>query len=464
MLTKIKLAYGIREGHIVHISEIEPAEKGEKCNCTCPVCNGILVAKLKDDRRQRHFAHKASNNCDISYAQQTGLHLLAKEIIRENRRILVPGLDISRQEIVSGVTDVSVAAEVDVNLPNFNNACPFEYDSVDIEKSYGDIIADAVILVSGKPCIIEVAVTHFVDEVKIKKLEKLGVPAFEIDLSGLLKTPPKNRKSIEDAVLKDETDRQWVFNPKRNLLLEKKRAEFQNKYNAVVQKRELAEKRKQEYRQNNISALQRLMEPENYATELKRLRNDEKAVWWLKRFDFSDGLAEYPFYMDIPITGEFVFPCDRRIWQGKLFEDYVYRRFGKDFCIFSIAQIRRRIFMGNMIIQYDKNKTYHTTLLLNGQKQEVSFSYDVVKRYFDYLDLLGFVSHAGYDWFSDGPVSLDPPNHMAARILNDILQSIHGLPLEVNQIIKAELLTRLPDSEKNKILNWYERKNDQAPA
>lgn len=456
MLTKIKLAYGIREGRIVHISEIDPAEKGEKCYCTCPVCNGILVAKLKDDRRQRHFAHKASSNCDIFHAQQTGLHLLAKEIIRENRRILVPGLVISRQEIVSGVTDVSVAAEVDINLPNIN-ACPVEYDSVDIEKSFGDIIADAVILSGGKRCIVEVAVTHFVDEVKTKKLEAMGLPVFEIDLSGLLKKP-QTRASIESSVLSDETNRYWIFNPKRNTLLEERRAEFRNKYNAVVLKRELAEKRKQEYRQNSISVLQRLMEPENYATELARLRNDEKAAWRLNNFYFSKGLAEYPFYMDIPITGEFVFSCDRRIWQGKLFEVYVYWGFGEEICCFHIDKICDGIFEGKTKnLQYDTKKSYSTMILLNGQKQKIYFPYDVVRRYFEYLDLLGFVNHDGYDWYSGRPKSLDPPNHLVARILNEILQSIHGSPPEVNQIIKAELLTRLPESEKNRILAWNER-------
>lgn len=459
MLTKIKLAYGIRDGHIVHISEIDLAEKGEKCNCTCPVCNGILVAKLKDDGRQRHFAHKASSNCDISHAQQSGLHLLAKEIIRENKSILVPGLAISRQEIVSGVTDVSAAAEVNINLPTIN-ARQVEYDSVDIEKSFGDIIADAVILTGEKPCIIEVAVTHFVDEVKTKKLEALGVPAFEIDLSGLLETS-QPREKIESAVLFGETNRKWVFNPKRNLLLEEKRAEFQNKYNAEVRKQELIEKRKQEYRQNNISALQRLMESENYATELNRLRNDEKAAWRLKNFSFSKGLAEYPFYMDIPITGEFVFPCDRRIWQGKLFEVYVYWGFGEEICQFHIDKICDGIFEGKTKkLQYDTKKTYSTMILLNGQKQKIYFPYDVVRRYFEYLDLLGFVYHDGYDWYSERPASLEPPNHMAAKILKDILQSIHGSPPDVNQIIKSALLTMLPEIEKNRVLEWYERKND----
>ena len=436
----IKLEYGIRKGQIVHISELEPEEKGEKCNCTCPVCNGNLIAKLKGDRRQRHFAHKAANNCDILHAQQTGLHLLAKEIIRDKGKILVPGLTISRLEIVSGVSDVDAAAEVDIDLPNISPRF-VEYESVDIEKTIDDIIADAVISVAGMPCIVEVAVTHFVDKVKLKKLESLNIPVFEIDLSDLLKNP-QTRETIETAVLFEETNRYWVCNPKRSRLFEEKRIEFQKKYDSVVLNRELAEKRKQEYRKNNIRALQKLMEPENYAIELQRLRNDEHASWWLKRFAFSKELTEYPFFMDIPITGEFVFSCDRRIWQGKLFEDYVYRGFGQEECIFSIPQIQRRISKGKLIIQYDWKKAYNTTLLLNGQVREISFSYDVIQRYFDYLELLGFVSHVGYEWFSRRPVSLEPPNQEIASVLKTVIESADSFSPNIDLIIENELLSK----------------------
>lgn len=448
----VKLAYGIREGQIVHISEIMPAEKGEKCNCTCPACNGILIAKLKEEHRKRHFAHKDACDCDITYAQQTGLHLLAKEIIRENSQILVPGLTISRHEIAPGAADVFAAAEVDIDLPAIA-ALLVDYDTVEIEKTIGGIVADAVIKVGGKLCIVEVAVTHFVDEIKTKKLEALALPAFEIDLSGLLEKP-QSREAIAAAVLSDESNRHWVFNPKRERLLKEKKAEFLKKYEAEVRKRELAEKRKKEYRQSNLSALQDLMDPEKYAKELDRLRDDEKATWWLKRFIFSKGLSEYPFYMNIPVTGECVFSCDRRIWQGKLFEDYVYQGFGQDLCIFSTSQIRKRISKGHLIIQYDKQKTYRTTVIINGREQEISFSCDVVQRYFEYLELLGFVSRVGYEWFSKRPVSLDPPNRQAANILIDILKSVDVASPDVDQIIKAELLARLPESEKNIVQSW----------
>ena len=74
--------------------------------------------------------------------------------------------------------------------------------------------------------------------------------------------------------------------------------------------------------------------------------------------------------------------------------------------------------------------------------------------YFEYLELLGFVSHVGYEWFSKRPVSLDTPNHLAADILNEILKSVDCSSPDINQRIKNELLLRLPESEKNNVLNW----------
>ena len=35
---------------------------------------------------------------------------------------------------------------------------------------------------------------------------------------------------------------------------------------------------------------------------------------------------EIPFYCDIPIYGEIVFNCDRRIWQTTLFNKFIYNR------------------------------------------------------------------------------------------------------------------------------------------
>ena len=445
----IKLAYGIRDGRVVLVSELEKTENGEKCNCTCPECGGILIAKLGEKRR-RHFAHKTACDCDDEHAQETGVHLLAKEIIRENRRIYVPGFDIAWHEIVPKDIDISVAAQVNIELPHMNGRL-VEYDSVEIEKSIDDIVADAVIKVGGISCIVEVAVTHYIDEAKTKKLEEIGLSALEIDLNDLWKNSP-TRDDVVAAVLSDETNRHWAFNPLREQRLREKKNEFQKKYDAEELKQEQNEIRKLAYRQTNIYALQEMMKPENYASELNRLRNDKQATGWLKYFDFSKMLPEYPFYMDIPITGECVFSCDRRVWQGKLFDDYVYKGFGADLYSFSIGEIKKRVDKWNGQIQYDKRKAYRTTVYINGLEQEISFSYDVVQRYFYYLELLGFVYRVGYKLYSERPVSLDPPNSLIAGILNDILKSVDCSSPNINQIIKSELLSRLSGKEKNFVL------------
>ena len=409
------------------------------------------MAKL-GEKKQHHFSHKVKNGCSPATANETGLHSLAKEIIRENRSILVPGFKIAWYEVIPEKYDINLAAEVDIKLPDMRSRV-VEYDSVEIEKSIEGIVADAVITVQGITCIVEVAVTHFVDEIKKAKLKEIGRSALEIDLSGLLKGSP-TREEITTAVLSDETNRNWVFNPLREQRLREKKDEFQRKYDEVAWKQEQAEERKLEYREINVRALQELMDPDNYKKELERIRNDEQAAKKLKWFHFSKVLTEYPFYTDIPITGEFVFSCDRRIWQGKLFDDYVYRRFGQEYCIFSIGQIQKRIFKGKMMIQYDQKKTYHTLLTINGQKQEVSFSYSVVRRYFDYLELLGFLWHVGYQWQSDRPISADPLNHQTADILKDILESVDCSSPDIDEIIKRELLTRLGEKDKKIVLEW----------
>lgn len=232
-----------------------------------------------------------------------------------------------------------------------------------------------------------------------------------------------------------------------------------------MQQSERREKRKQENRQNNVCEMQKLMIPENYSNELNNLRNDEQAANWIKQFVFFKKFKEYPFFMDIPITGEFVFLCDRRIWQSKLFNDYIYWRFNRDYCTFSIQNIQKRIFngeikdrYGQITIQYNQKRTYKTALCINGQEQIVFFSFDVIWRYIEYLELLGFVWNNGSDWQVDGPITLNPPNYLAANILKDILKTVDISAPQINQIIKNELLSKLDEKDKKIVLNWREPK------
>ena len=57
-----------------------------------------------------------------------------------------------------------------------------------------------------------------------------------------------------------------------------------------------------------------MLKPENYQQALKQLRNDAAFMKAWKNRSFYKAGMQVPFYMDIPITGEMIFNCDRRIF------------------------------------------------------------------------------------------------------------------------------------------------------
>ena len=80
----LNLIYAQKEESIVHISEVS---SGLKCGCICPSCGEVLIAK-KGSKMQHHFAHSSGNSCEYGY--ETSLHLAAKEILSDAKRMVLP--------------------------------------------------------------------------------------------------------------------------------------------------------------------------------------------------------------------------------------------------------------------------------------------------------------------------------------------------------------------------------------
>lgn len=159
--------FGIRDGTIVHISELRPADRGLKCRCTRPSCGDQLQAKL-GNVRIHHFSHSPGRECAGN--RESALHALSKEIFAKNDWFMMP-----EARVWHGSDSVQVAS-----------ACYVRYVDVQAECSVGGIRADIALGrtdASKLPFLIEVAVTHFVDEEKHAKLRELDYPCIEIDLS-----------------------------------------------------------------------------------------------------------------------------------------------------------------------------------------------------------------------------------------------------------------------------------------
>lgn len=157
------LFYGWQDGKLIHIAE---AINGLECNCICPACEGKLIAKNGGSVRIHHYAHQGNVTC--RYGPQTVIHLAAKEILERCRRIVIPG----KKESFGG-DPIEISREMEIKI-----------DSVSIEKKFHGFIPDLILTSRGRRLIVEIAVTHFVDEVKLQKIKKSGMAAIELDLSG----------------------------------------------------------------------------------------------------------------------------------------------------------------------------------------------------------------------------------------------------------------------------------------
>ena len=187
----LNLIYAIKDG--IGIS-IESVESGLKCNCTCPSCGAVLVAK-KGSKMIHHFAHHSVDDCEYGY--ETSLHLAAKDIISKAQKITVPPVYVSFPD--SPKRDELYYESREINI-----------DKVELEKKFGNIIPDIVIHTCGKIFYLEIYVTHKIDEAKLAKIKKANISTIEVDLSSIDRTI--TYKDLKNILLSDSKEKAWKYN------------------------------------------------------------------------------------------------------------------------------------------------------------------------------------------------------------------------------------------------------------
>jgi len=193
------LIYALHENRLMHISQVD---RGLGCNCVCPSCAGKLVAR-KGDKVMHHFSHYNGESCEHGY--QTSLHLAAKDILGKAQRMWIPEVRIGFD---SGKPCQVVRNEMEIEITDTR-----------IEKALGNIIPD-IIVVSGKRYfLIEISVTHSIDDAKLEKLRMLKISTLEIDLSKL-------DRAITDSTLCDllvgqSPQKRWRYSALEEVVREK---------------------------------------------------------------------------------------------------------------------------------------------------------------------------------------------------------------------------------------------------
>ena len=211
------LQYGLSKqtGKLVSVDDVL---RGLKCECICPDCKTPLIAR-QGITKQWHFAH--ANNAECVGARMTALHLWAQQIIQEEKQVMLPSFN-------------GRATNSSNSLIKFDEV--FLEKRIPINDSY--IQADCIGRITKNEevhdLLIEILVTHEVDEQKKEDIKALNMSCIEIDLSDLIDTD-YTRESIRNRLLNKHKDRVWLNCPK---LKEKDRKEQLKKEEEQQEQRE----------------------------------------------------------------------------------------------------------------------------------------------------------------------------------------------------------------------------------
>lgn len=182
MGVKIKYAKHTYSGDIKHASQVS---NGKSCGCICVECGEELLAANKGKKQAPHFRHLSESDC--KGGPETALHLMAKQILKESSSILIAENRI------------------------------FDYDESRIEQYLVDGYKPDAQLVAGNGdyWVVEIVVTHKIEEHNIRRIKEGRINCLEIDLSRVdREISPSKLRSI---VLSETSNRKVIYTSESSL-------------------------------------------------------------------------------------------------------------------------------------------------------------------------------------------------------------------------------------------------------
>jgi len=190
----VQLPYGMEVGthRMVHVSVV-PSGLSE---LVCPKCRDRLIA-VRGAILAHHFRHHGERDCQG--ALEHVLHLTAKQIIADARRVMLPAVYANSGPASRRETPPAWCALHDVQL----------------EARRSGYVPDVLAgMPDGRPINLEIRYSHAVDATKLAKLTQDNIHAVEIIITGFA-------GSVSDAAFRNfvlaNAPRLWLHNPDQGL-------------------------------------------------------------------------------------------------------------------------------------------------------------------------------------------------------------------------------------------------------
>lgn len=255
----VMVPFGLRNGRLFEPLQVEA---GLRCGCVCPGCGTLLIAKhALGGRITPHFAHASSAPCRGGL--ESALHLAAKQLIEERRVLYLPPL-VAMVEAPGQLTPVLQRSAL------LRQGGTVSLAAVRTEQSLGAIRPDLVVNHQGGELLVEVAYTHFVDDVKLQRIKNLGLGALEIDISDLKKL---DFESLSSRLFGATPYSGWLFHPDSAAMEENLRAQLAADIKEdAFQGRQAAARRRTEAQERARHVQEQIALAEQRATKAKNAR------------------------------------------------------------------------------------------------------------------------------------------------------------------------------------------------
>jgi len=311
----LKVPFGLREGRLYRPDDVS---SGKACGCICPACKARLIAN-QGKLKRAYFSHFRSETCAGGY--ETAVHLMAKQVILDERRLRIPPLMIPFE--LTPIED-EPPIRSSVHYPERD----VQLVEVEAEKQQGRWRPDlTAILKNGSPLHIEIRVTHRVDDEKAESLDNL----VEINLSQLpVETVYDEHAFIDEVILNAERcwhrcslydDLKRTVETRQELEAraeriakehaERKAAEEKRAYHA-----EMSRMREQARRQ----ASQKLKSKDSFKSDALAHQKYKSQLLRLKERQSSYVMPPAEGSKSVPVDGEWIFFVPRSTWQGFIME------------------------------------------------------------------------------------------------------------------------------------------------
>lgn len=200
MINKPKYAFKKDNDDLVYIDDVE---NGLKCNCYCKECGEDLIAKNNGTINEHHFSHSSKSNCSSG---ETFIHYFSKFILSEMDEFYLP------EETISYLAEDNLGYKFLDKKTCFGKSykilnCYIE--KIVKEESENEYIRPDIIFeldIEGKTYsfLIEVAVTHFIDNNKLKYIKKKNLNCLEINLNHIKNNNLWDKDFLKSEVLKTD--------------------------------------------------------------------------------------------------------------------------------------------------------------------------------------------------------------------------------------------------------------------